>query len=140
MTEKLEDKLFERFYFYRPDLPETESLMCYGFECGDGWFQLLWKMSEEIEKALTPDEIDKHAKELLLANNNFNISQVKCKFGELRVYSDYSFTEVDRIIDKYTDLALFSCEKCGEEGEYRQDKRTVLCEKCYSKILFPSNN
>ncbi len=43
-------RLFKRFPFFYPQKKLTESLMGFGFECGDGWFDLLWDLCLQIEK------------------------------------------------------------------------------------------
>lgn len=44
-------RLFDRFdHLHRGwHLPPTENWMGYGFFCGDGWFTLIWQLSEAIE-------------------------------------------------------------------------------------------
>ena len=49
MRKELEDILYEAspaFYRERTLSPE-ETLMCFGFECGDGWFEPLLEFSKE---------------------------------------------------------------------------------------------
>ena len=46
-----EDKLFERFPFLSPT-NLREGLMSFGFECGDGWFTILYKLFTDIEEEL----------------------------------------------------------------------------------------
>jgi hypothetical protein len=55
MNKENTKKLLKRFEFFHPKKPLTESLMAFGFECGDGWFDLIWELCEKIEK-----ELDKH--------------------------------------------------------------------------------
>ena len=49
MRKELEDILYEASpAFYRErTLPPEETLMCFGFECGDGWFEPLLEFSKE---------------------------------------------------------------------------------------------
>ena len=72
MKKELED--IGDFFILLPN----ESLMCYGFECGDGWFDLIWELCEKIEKSENIDNIDKKAKQLLLGKD-ICVSQVKRK-------------------------------------------------------------
>ncbi len=46
-------KLWDAFpYLYRGrHLPASASAMPRGFECGDGWFGLVWDLSRQIESA-----------------------------------------------------------------------------------------
>ena len=52
MRKELEDILYEASpVFYRERiLPAEETLMCYGFECGDGWFEPLLVFSREARR------------------------------------------------------------------------------------------
>lgn len=118
MDLKLQGKLYERFKFYRPYQPLTNSLMGFGFECGDGWYQLIWNLSEEIEDLLT-----KHNVSL----DYFDVFQVKEKYGGLRFYCTLISDKEDiviklyNIIDKYEELSLKTCEVCGKEGKLQED-------------------
>lgn len=140
MKNELELKLTNRFKFYRVNLPETESLMCFGFECGDGWFDLIWELSEELEK-LDQERInhlhDNDKAKMLLENISyeFNVIQVKEKFGELRFYADNTNNEMDLLIDKYTTKAESICIMCGKAGKMRTDNHwyIVQCDECYNK-------
>ncbi len=75
MRKDLTEKLFNRFDFYKPEKPTSESLMSFGFECSDGWFNLLWSLSEWIEQILDRDTEG--------LKDNFYVVQVKEKFGGL---------------------------------------------------------
>ena len=131
MTKKLEQKLFNRFYFFHPEFPDTVSLMCYGFECEDGWFDLIWELCEEIEKSENIMKFDKQAKKLLLGKDDLNVFQVKEKYGGLRFYMDGCSVETQKIINKFEDKSLTICERCGTFGEIRSGRWVkVLCDKC----------
>lgn len=135
MKKELENKLFNRFEFYRPDLPQTASLMCFGFECGDGWFDLIWELSEKIEKLENTNEsMDKKAKRLLLGNNSINVVQVKEKFGGLRFYIDGGIKGCQKLVNEYESKSYTICEVCGKEGKVRTGKWIkTLCDECYKK-------
>lgn len=134
MDLKLQDKLYERFKFYRPYQSLTNSLMGFGFECGDGWYQLIWNLSEEIEDLLT-----KHNVSL----DYFDVFQVKEKYGGLRFYyilvndKEDTATELYKIVDKYEKLSLKICEMCGKEGKLQEGANgwlKVLCRVCEEGI------
>ena len=86
---------------YGGDMRET--CMCWGFECGDGWFDLIKELSEKLEPL------------------GIVAAQVKEKFGSLRFYTMGEPIEiadkVDALIDKAEDKSLETCEVCGEPGE-----------------------
>lgn len=76
MDQNLEDKLVKRFPLifkdYRGDMRQT--CMVWGFECGNGWFDLLYDLCLDLE--------------YLSRGKNIEIIavQVKEKFGGLRFY------------------------------------------------------
>jgi len=110
MNKENEKKLFDQFDFYRPELSETVSLMCYGFCVDDGWFDIIWDLSEKLR---------------LIVPKEFNVCQVKEKFGELRFYADEDniSTElrdkVRKLISEAEKLASNTCEKCGKPSEIK---------------------
>ena len=100
------------------NLPVTQSLMCFGFECGDGWFDLLWRLSKKISAC----------KEEVVA------TQVKEKFGTLRFYVGGASDKAFRIIEKAEKESGHICEKCGNKGELRERGTWLktICEVCNS--------
>ena|SRR6218665_2500226 len=75
----MNDDLTLRLYAEFPDLyrghakPPSESAMCWGFECGDGWYPLLRELSEKLTLHLKSRP-----------GLAFEVTQVKSKFGILR--------------------------------------------------------
>lgn len=104
MNKENTKKLFDRFKFYRPELSETVSLMCYGFECEDGWFDIIWDLSEKIEP---------------FASDDFNVFQVKEKFGGLRFYTDGYTDEISAFIREAENKAENTCERCGKPSKIK---------------------
>lgn len=136
MTRELEKRLTDRFSFFRTELPMTESLMCFGFECGDGWFDLIWELSEKIEKLeFDQYDIDESAKMLLLQESKLNVVQVKEKFGELRFYMDGTTNEMEDLIQEYCEKSGYICEQCGNPGSPTKSRWIkTLCEDCKKSI------
>jgi hypothetical protein len=103
MRDELQKKLFDDFpHLYRN---RNESSMQRGFECGDGWYDLIYTLSRDIEKAaneigLKPDSPDWPM-----------CRQVKEKFGSLRFYV---FNCHDERIRSLIDVAY---ERSCETGE-----------------------
>lgn len=125
MSPDKEKKLFERFDFFKPGKPPQASLMCFGFECGDGWFDLIWELSEDIEKILKDVEPDPDCEP-------FEIIQVKQKFAGLRVYTNWSTHSIDERIAKAEEDSYYVCEHCGMPGEKTSDGHWLLvsCHDC----------
>lgn len=122
MNEKNAKKLFDRFKFFHPERGVEASLMWFGFECEDGWFDLIWRLCEDLTKMELPE--------------GFEVTQVKEKFGTLRFYINSGTDDIDNRIDEAEDESGRTCEWCGEPGERRGGGwiRT-LCDKCHAKDL-----
>ena len=55
MTRELQEKLYADFpeLFQEKDLPITETCMCWGLECGDGWEPIIRQMCGQLKCART---------------------------------------------------------------------------------------
>lgn len=136
MNKENEEKLFNRFKFFKPERPASEALMCFGFECSDGWFDLIWKLCEDVEKELSKQGSPKEKTKRLLQNyGDFEVVQVKEKFGGLRFYTNGSTKEINNLINKAESMSLVTCEECGKPGKNQANKGWIetLCDECRSK-------
>lgn len=61
MRNELDDRLCRRFPVLYQDrrAPMTQTCMCWGFDCGDGWFEIIWQLSLAIESELNYSWIQK---------------------------------------------------------------------------------
>lgn len=76
-----------------------ESQMYLGFACGDGWYQVLYDLSQELTDYLVEHpELD------------FEVTQVKSKFGTLRFHFNYRDAETERMIKRAQQRADITCE------------------------------
>ena len=128
MKAELDAKLVQDFpmlYIDRhADLRKT--CMCFGFECGDGWYGLINDVSAKLEKMIVQyrqkhpnDEYFPHA------------SQVKEKFGTLRFYMSSSTDEMNDAIREAEDKSSITCERCGNKGKLcGKGWLTTLCASC----------
>jgi len=121
MNKKNTNKIFKRFSFFKPERPITESLMAFEFECNNGWFDLIWKLCEDIEKVLKENE-----------PIGFEVIQVKEKFGSLRFYVDGGNNTIYQLINKAEEKSMTICENCGKPGKIDNSKYWIktLCEEC----------
>lgn len=132
-------KLFERFEFFHPEAPITENLMAFGFECGDGWFKLIWDLCENIEKELIKEEENLDPKEktvnLLRDAYRFRVTQVKEKYGSLRFYVGSATDKIFKLIKKAEDKSCTTCEVCGTDAKLAQRDGwyATLCIDCAKK-------
>jgi len=110
-------KLYQGYYF-----PMTETCMCWGFECGDGWLKIIDNLSAEVTA------IDEKNGSKTIA------TQVKEKFGGLRFYIESGSDAIFDLIDKAEDESFRTCETCGEPGTTRDDGWvSTECDKCWDK-------
>ena len=88
-------------------------------EIGDGWYQLIYDLFEELLKT----DWDK------------DIHQIKEKFAGLRFYIGSATDEIYDIISKYETKSYVTCEVCGEIGETRTDIGwcQTLCQEHYDE-------
>ena len=93
----------------------SENLMCFGCECGDGWYKL----------------IDGACKELSELDEDIEFMQIKEKFGSLRLYIAMGTDKAWSITEKYETLSEHTCENCGQDGKVRVGGWIrCLCDEC----------
>ena len=120
MTRK---EIQEKYAFLKPTDIRV-GLMAFGFECGKGWDKILEKLFSDIDSVLTPDE-----------KKEFRVTQVKEKFGGLRVYTNFGDDKIWDLISKAEDESYKTCEECGSKWFVTQSKGWIvsLCLKCMIK-------
>lgn len=93
-----------------------ETCMAWGFECGDGWFQLIYNLSAKLEALIWKFAEDNPNSEYLPC-----ASQVKEKYGTLRFYMDFETKEMSDLISEAENLSGKVCDVCGGPGKRRGD-------------------
>lgn len=109
------------------------------FECGDGWFNLVWQLSVEIESAAQLEGIQKTV--------DFwpSISILKQKAGTLRVQFDNVVSEhIEALITKAYERAMETCELCGAPAQLDHKRELgkwikTLCESCHKAHRSPTH-
>lgn len=97
----------------------------FGVECEDGWKPLYQQVLDYIEEYNKDKEEDE----------KMRVTQIKEKFGELRVYLNFYTDEVQKIIDDIEYKSAYICEMCGKEiDEPIVKNRWIypLCEECFN--------
>ena len=104
--------------------PMTETTMCWGFECGDGWFNIINQLCANIQH-----HIDwKNRKEEVVPQ--VTVDQVKEKFGSLRFYFTGGDDYIDGLVSMAESMSGVTCEECGNPGStLGRGWLTTLCEK-----------
>jgi hypothetical protein len=104
--------------------PMTETTMCWGFECGDGWFNIINQLCANIQH-----HIDwKNRKEEVVPQ--VTVDQVKEKFGSLRFYFTGGDDYIRGMATMAESMSGVTCEQCGNPGStLGRGWLTTLCEK-----------
>lgn len=125
------------------------SMMQFSFECGDGWFDLVYRLSKDIEAEAKKLGLDPQADAWPCA------LQVKEKFATLKFYCDAgeptpaeglepeqagcilslrpwpTIQTIRALIANAEKQSANICEDCGGVGKLHQDGWwRVLCDKC----------
>jgi hypothetical protein len=115
-----------------------ETLMCWGFECGDGWYKILDSLCGAIQHYI---DWNNDTRELLLRDNPNNVTvpeeipqvvavQIKEKFGGLRFYYNGGDDRIYGMVRMAEAWADNTCEVCGEAGTTRSGGWVkTLCDK-----------
>jgi hypothetical protein len=118
MRNELEKQLVKDFPLCFGDVnkPLTQSLMGFGCECNDGWYQIIHDACQKAEPL-----IKKWLKDNPNADRDWmpRFSQIKEKFGGLRLYfTTYppGFDKIERDAEK---KSITTCETCGTPGKIR---------------------
>lgn len=155
MRDNLTQTLYNDFpdLYWQHTLDETRSLMCYGFCCGDGWYDIICTLYSQIA-AIIASYADAHAALRNKSNSNkssrfsllwrrkkastehvdeeafdprmYSAVQVKEKFGTLRFYVSKHSEEIEGAIAKAAAKTEKTCEACSAEGIMRRG----LCGSC----------
>lgn len=125
MRKELDDLLCQRYpeIFRDRNADEMKTAMCWGFECGDGWFDLIDTLCREISEAVQAGTMPPVV-----------AFQVKEKYGEFRFYLDDHLcgnNDTRLLIQDAEARADKTCEWCGQPGSTRNHGwLQVLCDAC----------
>ena len=115
MTPELDKLLCEKYpkmmINRHKDMQETA--MCWGFACGDGWFNILDQLMGNIQHHI--DWKNKNTEVV----PQVTLDQVKEKFGTLRFYYTGGDDYISGMVTLAESLTGVTCESCGNVGERR---------------------
>ena len=128
MNAKNTKQLLEKYpkIFRQHTLPMTETCMCWLFECGDGWYNLIDTLCSLLQW-----DIDKNK------HPQIEAIQVKEKYGTLRFYTNGNNERQYGYINFAEYLSAFICEECGSNNNVTQTEGWIvsLCPKCMKKYI-----
>jgi hypothetical protein len=113
MREELDNKLCEKYpkIFADRNRPMTETCMCWGFECGDGWFNIIDQLCSNIQHHIDWKNRTEEKVAQVVAE------QVKEKFGTLRFYVRGGDDYTNGLISMAESMSSVTCEECGNPGK-----------------------
>lgn len=116
MREELDKELCEKY----PDIFRDRhgdmrvTAMCWGFECGDGWYNIIDAACAQIKNRAYNNRLNN------LKFPDVIATQVKEKYGTLRFYYDGGDDYVDGVISMAESMSERTCETCGAPGKLRE--------------------
>lgn len=126
MNKELTQNLYEKYpdIFKEANLPPSETCMCWGFDHGDGWYNIIDNLCKCIK-----NHIDN------LGYNGITLevtaAQVKEKFGTLRFYLNGEDEYIRGLVAMAEVMSGFTCEICGAQGELQSNGGWLMtrCDK-----------
>lgn len=156
MNEELDKELCKKYpkiFADRSGKP-NETAMCWGFSCGDGWYNIIDALCQSIQSEI---DVSYSNRENAIKFNNMVSSdepwpwdniprefrdvpdvidqvvaiQVKEKFGGLRFYVNRGTDAIYALINMAEVLSLKTCEVCGGKpgGESNKGWLKTTCKK-----------
>lgn len=95
--------------FRDKDRPPTESLMVFGCECDDGWFNILNNVCAVIAEHI------KHGG--WKYEDPYRFFQIKEKYAGLRIYDNGHDDYIAGVIRMAETMSYVTCEVCGSPGQ-----------------------
>jgi hypothetical protein len=123
MRKELEQRLVERYpTWFNTGGDVRYTAMPWGFAHDDGWFDILWRLCGDLEPLVAQLEQE--------IGCQFEVLQVKEKFGGLRFYVNHKNDAIRQRIEAAIQESLHTCEVCGQPGRLREDDWIkTLCDE-----------
>jgi hypothetical protein len=110
MRKELEEKVVRRFpAWFNVNGDVRHILTPFGFDHGDGWHIILWRLCVDLEPLVA--ELERETGE------RFEVVQVKQKLGTLRFYVTHHSDAIDARISEARVESSRACEVCGQAGK-----------------------
>lgn len=96
-----------------------ETLMCWGFECGDGWYNIIDQLCANIQHHVDWKQEQKEKYSRGEGCSQVIAVQIKEKFGTLRFYYDGGDDTIGGMFRMAESMSAVTCEECGAPGQLR---------------------
>ena len=131
MKKELQEKLFSEYpkIFVQKDLDKTQTAMCWGIACGDGWYTLLDTLCANIQNRITNVNRNRSEEDKLVCQ----AVQVKEKFGGLCFYIYGGDDYIDGLVSLAESMSYHTCSECGDPSEENKTNRGwiyTMCANC----------
>ncbi|MFH1199526.1 MAG: hypothetical protein V1708_00505 [Candidatus Micrarchaeota archaeon] len=129
MKTELQNKLFKKYpkIFRQRKLSMRQTAMCWGIDCGDGWYALIDELCGSIQRFVDCNKLDQ-----------VEAVQVKEKFGGLGFYVGSAPEYIHGEITFAEEISYLFCEDCGASPAGLDNKPggwyRTLCEKCRTRL------
>lgn len=123
MNDELDKTLVEKFPKLFADRYKSaqETCMCWGFDHGNGWYNLINSLCSCIQ----------HYLDYKPEVSQVVVDQVKEKYGSLRFYFHGGDEYIRGLVKMVEYLSESTCEICGNPGKIKDDGRIkVRCDSC----------
>jgi hypothetical protein len=127
MKQELDEQLCTRYpkIFVDRHADMRTTAMCWGFECGDGWYNILDQLCGNIQSHIDWSiknnawDVEKDSKNIRSIVPQVVAAQVKEKFGSLRFYYDGGDDYIRGLSVMAESMSMVTCETCGAPGKTR---------------------
>jgi hypothetical protein len=121
MKPELDDLLCQRYPKIFADRygVVTKTLMCWGFECGDGWYNIINQLCANIQHQVDWAQEQKEKYGRGEGCSQVVAVQIKEKFGTLRFYTNGGDERTQGMIRMAESMSAVTCEECGAPGKMR---------------------
>ena len=127
MNQELDEQLCAKYpkIFVNRNADMRTTAMCWGFECGDGWYNILDQLCGNIQSHIDWSiknnawDVEKDSKNIRSIVPQIVAVQVKEKFGSLRFYYDGGDDYIRGLSVMAESMSMVTCETCGAPGTLR---------------------
>jgi hypothetical protein len=136
LKKELQEKIFEAYpnIFRQKDLPQTQTAMCRGISCGDGWYTIINELCANIQNHVINENRNNPEEDNMICE----ALQVKEKFGGLRFYIHGGDDFIKGLVSLAESLSYRTCSECGNKSTQNKKNRGwvhTLCDTCRKQKL-----